>query len=216
MNHNRKKITIRNSQLFFFLAILNFTLFYSCKKKEEPAPLATASFTFDGTSKPAPVFVQFRNNSANAVSYFWDFGDGTTSTELSPKHQFKNSSAYSISLTVQNIDGVTNMVSKPYIVLPAYTIFRVTKITLTTCPIPFPITMNSTFVTSLPHTLNINNYNMNVNNSSILFEIGSAGGSQFIEFTPADYILPNADNPYPTTINVNKDGYVYTVEGTWY
>jgi len=43
---------------------------------------------------------QFINSSWNAVSYFWDFGDGETSTEESPSHSYEVESAGSFSITL--------------------------------------------------------------------------------------------------------------------
>ncbi|MDQ3536742.1 MAG: PKD domain-containing protein [Bacteroidota bacterium] len=48
------------------------------------------------------------NTSINAVTYLWDFGDGTTSTEFEPTHIYKEVGVYDISLTVTNIDGCSN------------------------------------------------------------------------------------------------------------
>lgn len=46
------------------------------------------------------------------VSYFWDFGDGTTSTDQNPSHVFSNSAStpayYTVSLTVTDDSGNTN------------------------------------------------------------------------------------------------------------
>ncbi len=42
------------------------------------------------------------NASLNADSYFWDFGDGTTSTEFSPVHYYEEEGIYSIELTANN------------------------------------------------------------------------------------------------------------------
>lgn len=45
--------------------------------------------------------VKFTNlSSANAVSYLWDFGDGTTSTEKNPLHIYSKSGYYTVKLTV--------------------------------------------------------------------------------------------------------------------
>jgi len=48
--------------------------------------------------KPAPATVAFDNQSKNAESYEWNFGDGTTSSEVTPEHTFKSSGNYVISL----------------------------------------------------------------------------------------------------------------------
>ncbi len=40
----------------------------------------------------------FTNNSLNATSYWWDFGDGITSTEYNPVHEYDSSGTYIVSL----------------------------------------------------------------------------------------------------------------------
>ena len=46
--------------------------------------------------------VKFTNlSSSNAVSYHWDFGDGTASTEKNPLHTFHKSGYYTVTLTVK-------------------------------------------------------------------------------------------------------------------
>lgn len=45
--------------------------------------------------------VQFMNlSSSKAVRYFWEFGDGTTSEEINPLHEYHNSGYYDVRLTV--------------------------------------------------------------------------------------------------------------------
>lgn len=54
-------------------------------------PLPNASFTADPVIGCAPFDVDFTNNSSGAVTYFWDFGDGTTSQDVNVTHEFFNS-----------------------------------------------------------------------------------------------------------------------------
>lgn len=46
----------------------------------------------------APVSVQFFNDSKGADSYLWDFGDGSTSTEVNPVHIYTSDGSYQVSL----------------------------------------------------------------------------------------------------------------------
>ncbi len=50
----------------------------------DPAAVADFTYVVNGYT------VTFTNNSANAVSYSWDFGDGSTSTLQSPVHSYSN------------------------------------------------------------------------------------------------------------------------------
>jgi hypothetical protein len=58
---------------------------------------ATASFTF--TTSDSADF-SFINNSTNADGYFWDFGDGNTSTLENPTNSYSNYGDYIVTLSV--------------------------------------------------------------------------------------------------------------------
>lgn len=64
-------------------------------------PLPTASFdkAVDGLQ------VTFQNQSENASTYLWNFGDGNQSTELSPTHTYTSEGNYTVSLTSINNCG---------------------------------------------------------------------------------------------------------------
>lgn len=44
----------------------------------------------------------FTNTSENGISYNWDFGDGTTTTDQNPIHTYSNNGDYTITLTITN------------------------------------------------------------------------------------------------------------------
>ncbi|HMR89457.1 MAG TPA: peptidylprolyl isomerase [Saprospiraceae bacterium] len=50
----------------------------------------------------APAKVIFVNKSHKATSYFWDFGDGNTSTNVNPEHKFIKSGKHTVTLTAQS------------------------------------------------------------------------------------------------------------------
>lgn len=45
-------------------------------------------------------------SSGNVNSWYWDFGDGTTSTEQNPTHLFTSPGFYTVCLTVQGVDSL--------------------------------------------------------------------------------------------------------------
>ena len=58
-------------------------------EERPPIPPPVADFTASPTSGPAPLTVQFTNLSKGEItSYYWDFGDGATSTERDPVHTY--------------------------------------------------------------------------------------------------------------------------------
>lgn len=51
--------------------------------------------------------IQFNNTSAKSGSFVWDFGDGTTSTEVSPTHKYETSGKYEVTLTLEGVGSRT-------------------------------------------------------------------------------------------------------------
>ncbi|MEP5338415.1 MAG: PKD domain-containing protein [Algibacter sp.] len=64
------------------------------------------SFVVDGFD------VEFTDESINAVSYLWDFGDGNTSDLQNPTHTYSENNEYEVMLTTQNSAGVSKSISK--------------------------------------------------------------------------------------------------------
>ena len=67
--------------------------------------IPTANFSVEQDSLG---YYQFTDSSNNAVSYLWEFGDGTTDTSQNPLHQFSFGSQFSITLTVNGECGLTS------------------------------------------------------------------------------------------------------------
>ena len=63
---------------------------------------------------PDPVL--FNNNSANGNAFYWDFGDGTTSTEVNPSHVYPGAGDYTVSLLVVDTNGCFSPDSIEFIV----------------------------------------------------------------------------------------------------
>jgi PKD repeat protein len=77
----------------------------------------TADFTGSPTSGPAPLTVNFTDNSTGydrPLTYVWDFdNDGTTdSTEQNPLHTYLDIGTYSVKLTVTDSDNSSNSILK--------------------------------------------------------------------------------------------------------
>lgn len=71
------------------------------------APAVVAAFSHNGIPGCAPLAVTFTNLSSGAGSYAWSFGDGGTSTVVSPAHTYVNNG-----LLLQ-VNTVTLVVSSP-------------------------------------------------------------------------------------------------------
>ena len=60
----------------------------------------------------------FTNLSQRSNTYFWDFGDGTTSTLEEPTHQYADTGRYDITLIAQNALGCVDTLVKEIIIEP--------------------------------------------------------------------------------------------------
>lgn len=82
----------------------------------EPLPPAQSVFQ--------PVF-SFTNNSVDAVSYLWEFGDNlqTTSNLFEPTYTYDEEGNYTVTLYVLSQDGCTDTTNEEVVVKPEYTFF---------------------------------------------------------------------------------------------
>ncbi|XLS30809.1 PKD domain-containing protein [Flavobacteriaceae bacterium M23B6Z8] len=88
------------------VAVLILALAYvGCEDDDVVLPQIEAGFT--QTINQDTGTVTFINTSANADSYEWDFGDGTTSTEINPIKSFENGT-YTVVLNASNSAGATS------------------------------------------------------------------------------------------------------------
>lgn len=98
-------------------------LFTSCLdsviKKIVVLDAPRADFTSaDTVSCRSPHTVRFTDQSSGAVSWLWDFGDGTSSTERNPSKEYTALGRFDVSLTITSRNGCTNtLVKKEFVKL---------------------------------------------------------------------------------------------------
>ncbi|BBL65411.1 PKD domain-containing protein [Methanosarcina mazei] len=85
-----------------------------------------------------PLSVQFTDNSSYAESLEWDFGDGNTSTDLSPLHTYSEAGLYTVSLTATGNRTSVTRTAESYInvILPPIPDFGAN---VTTGPYPLTV-----------------------------------------------------------------------------
>ncbi|MDO8261401.1 MAG: PKD domain-containing protein, partial [Candidatus Magasanikbacteria bacterium] len=76
--------------------------------------LPTADFTIDRAvvTPGALIFFYDHSTGTQISSWYWDFGDGYTSTLQNPSHRFNYAGHYDISLTVTNMYGSRTMIKR--------------------------------------------------------------------------------------------------------
>lgn len=139
---------------------------YGCTNSAEQVlqPNATPQVAFTSNSRGGcrvPVTVNFTNNTTlntvgtpPAVSYLWDFGDGTTSTALNPSHDYTQEGNFTVRLTATTADGCTQTITESSFIEIAtiqsnFTIQQPlcsgTALTFTNTTLPAPVSARWTF-----------------------------------------------------------------------
>jgi len=211
--------------------------------------LPVANFTFSGGGCTAPCNVSFANTSSNAISYSWDFGDGTTSTLANPNKTYTAGGTYSVILTATNPAG-SNQISKIVNVAAAPTKVRITKVTITNFPLVdgngsawdtfsgpdaffnfvnqsntvlyagtnlrkmdvTPAMLPLVYNLPTPHEIT----DLQTPQYLDLWDYDSPDPDDFINyvgFIMSDYTV--GSNPYPSTISLNQNGIIMTLNLTW-
>ena len=80
----------------------------------------TADFGADVTGGKVPLTVKFTDQSTGSpTSWSWSFGDGSTSSQQNPTHQYQTPGAYTVSLTASNSGGPNTKTRSAFITVTA-------------------------------------------------------------------------------------------------
>jgi PKD repeat protein len=91
-----------------------------------------AKFKTDKRTGFAPLLVNFTDQSLGKVTeWSWNFGDGSTSNEQNPSHEFNSTGIYSVTLKVPGPAGTNAMSKKGYLVVSPYPEPLIAKFNLT-------------------------------------------------------------------------------------
>ncbi len=179
------------------------------------SPSVVANFTSTQNAPCLPITVTYTNLSTTAVSWLWDFGDGTTSALENPVHTFFSDPTANVKLTITDITGCQATLSKPNI-----SVFKINFVmSATTGCAPLNVTFadssantnnwlwnfgdGSTSTLQNPTHLYLNNGNFPINLiaktidgcvDTMLFN------SIIVNKPTADFIAPNPTNCSPTLV----------------
>ncbi len=135
---------------------------------EGPITNFTAS-TFQGCF---PLEVTFTDNSTNAVSYSWNFGDGNTDFTQNPVHVFNDTGSFTASLVTSDTSGCTS-----YYELPQSVVVR---------PTPVASIISNVPGGCQPVTATFTNTSTNYNSFTWYFGDGDTSTSQTVQHTFTD------------------------------
>lgn len=108
----------------------------------------TVAFTADSSTACGSKTVTFTNlttpGAGGAVSYFWDFGDGDSSTAVNPTHTYTYPGNFAVSLVVVNSNGCTGTLTKSnYITVIGKPTTAFTANNTSGCNAPFQVTFTN-------------------------------------------------------------------------
>lgn len=88
---------IKVMRILTLVSFMVFVLFWSaCSKDKDDKKEVKAAFSWELIEEPGKVL--FTNLSSNAVSYEWNFDDGTSSTIASPTKVYNRNGEYIVTL----------------------------------------------------------------------------------------------------------------------
>jgi len=143
-NASNPSESYNSSRTYKVMLVANFgTCTDSAATSVVVLPAPTAAFIADTTSSCfAPLTVNFSNQSVNASSYKWNFGDGSTSILQNPSHTYTSAASFDVSLVVTNLSGCSDSLKKS-----AYIKVQPPKVVFTNLPdsgcVPFTKTFNT-------------------------------------------------------------------------
>lgn len=114
--------------------VMTSVLIFSCSSDSAATtPTPTVDFFYSGANAPAPALVSFTSATTDVISYLWDFGDNTSSTNSNPQHTYATGGTYTVKLVVTGAGGTTS-ITKTVNVAAALTKVKITKVTLVSIP----------------------------------------------------------------------------------
>ncbi|WP_378177115.1 cellulase family glycosylhydrolase [Aquimarina sp. SS2-1] len=89
------------------------TLTITVNDPDVNTPVVTANISTDVNGGVAPITINFDASGSmvsdgSALTYAWDFGDGTSGNGIAINHQYSNAGSYTVILTVANSDGISD------------------------------------------------------------------------------------------------------------
>jgi len=134
-----------------------------------------AEFSADTTSCTSDV-VKFQSLATGTLTYLWDFGDGNTSTEAAPEHNYIQEGTYDVCLSIVNQYGCSDMQCKE------------NYITIADPMAGF--TVDSSFAFCPPLLTRFTNTSTNANYYE--WNFGDISGSSDLENPPHVYTIPGS------------------------
>ena len=120
-------------------------------------PVSAFGVNGSNASCQIPATISFANQSTNGNSYKWYFGDGDSSTEVSPSHVYSQEGKYSVTLITYTGTGCTDTLVMPdYVQLGPPEIVSINPLPVGGCA---PLVINPTAVVNTPEAISSYHWN---------------------------------------------------------
>ncbi|MEO6452780.1 MAG: PKD domain-containing protein [Ginsengibacter sp.] len=114
------------------------------------SPKPMINFTSDKTNDcKIPFIVNFTQSGVGAISYLWDFGDGTSSADKDPKHTYYLPGIHDVKLIAANFEGCSDTLIKPGLIQIQLPEVSISDLPAVGCA-PFTNTFTSTVISTEP------------------------------------------------------------------
>jgi PKD repeat protein len=152
-------------------------------------PGCSADF-WASTSALVGYYIPTGNNYSNTASYAWTFGDGSSSSDLYPYHEYTASGTYDVCLTVTNGSCSDSMCQ--YVFIPENNTIPADS----SCYAGFVVSQDSPYTVTIVNTTSGNNLNFNWTLSTGFFSITASGAfpSLVVDSTGSFVLCLSVDN----------------------
>ena len=106
-----KRFRLPTQSVYYILAVALTCSVWGCKEdpvepeNQSPTALFTATPTAATVGEPISFSDASGDNDGTIQRWDWDFGDGNTSMEQNPTHEYETAGTFEVSLTVTDDDG---------------------------------------------------------------------------------------------------------------
>jgi PKD repeat protein len=170
-----------------------------CNNEDPLLPTPGVNFRTNTDILEVGKSVVFENLSTNASSYKWDFGDGQTSTEISPTKTYDERGTYTVKLVAYTEDNQSDSVSRSLDVGERV----MTDIIINSIPFLNPDKLDWDNPTGMPDSTKYPDF---------ILALSPQDDYSRLILTPPVYDLPPYDLPVGFTLDQSGDPYVLTDE----
>lgn len=175
---------VYDTTYYITLAVTNFCGTATYTDSVLVHPLPTSYFGTNVNQGCSPLTLQFNNFTLFGINYLWDFGDGTTSTQMQPQnHTYYagvNDSTYLITLIASNVCGSDTFQHSITVHPNSVTAFFNTDVTSGCVPVTVNFTDYSTGGTYVSWDFGDGNFSGQQNPSHTYTQPGTYTASQFV------------------------------------